>query len=157
MNENIEIDELVETGLEFKNQGMFQDSIDILENVLSKFPNYSNKDGIKIVLAGNYYEIQDYKKAINYAYEVISIKPESELPHLILYLSYYELEEHEKAFMVLFTFLQKYPAKLFKDTLEELLEGLSEGYGMSHKDDIILYSRKNGISIPDDLIDDDTD
>ena len=145
MKENHEIDKLVEMGLEFKNQNLFQDSIDILERIISEFPNYPKRNGIKIVLAGNYYQLQQYEKTIDYAYEVISKRPKAELASMLLYLSYANLDEPEKAYMVLFSYLDKYPADLFKDTLEELLEGLQSGYGTSYKNEIILHAKKNNV------------
>lgn len=152
MNEE-QIEKLLELGIEFKNKELYQDSINILERVIVDYPNYNKTIGIMLLLAGNYFEIEEYSKSIQYAFKVLHKKPDNELANLLLYMAYFNIDEHEKSFMVLFTYLDKYEAKLFKDTLEELLDGLIDGYGKNHKDNIIFYSKKNNIDIPKELID----
>lgn len=142
------VDQLVEKGLELKNQEDFQKSINILEKVILEFPDYKKVNGIKVLIAGNYYNLEKYDKTIYYADKVLLSNPKIELANLLLYLCYCNLDNHEKAFEILFTYLETNPAILFKDTLEELLEGLSHEYGTSHKDKMIYYAKKNNVSIP---------
>jgi hypothetical protein len=47
----------------------------------------------------------------------------------------------------LIRYLKIYPAKLYKDTLEELLEGLVKGYMTDYEDDIRNFARVNGVEI----------
>ncbi len=94
---------------------------------------------------------EDYKKAIFYLEKATELNPNTELLFLSLYISYTEEQEYERAFNTLFDYLEKHPANLFKDTLEELLEGLKDSYGSTYKDKIIFYAKKNCITIPDKL------
>ena len=68
-----------------------------------------------------------------------------------LYISYAEIEKYDIAFNVIFEYLKLYPADLYLTTLEELLEGLLEGYGTTYKDKIIFYAKKNKVLIPVEL------
>jgi len=95
---------------------------------------------------------ENYREAIPYLEEARILKPKSELLALSLYISYTEQEKYQKAFNTLFDYLEEYPANLFKDTLEELLEGLLNNYGSTYKKKILFYSKKNDITIPDELI-----
>lgn len=98
-------------------------------------------------------KIEQRSRAIPYLEKAITIDPNNELISLSLYNSYVDIEEYDKAFSIFFDYLKVYPADLFKDTLAELLEGLSDGYGEEHKDRIILYSEKNNVPIPEELKD----
>jgi len=141
------IDDLVQQALGYKNQDLFQKSNNILEKVLQDYPEYKKINGVMLVLAGNYYNLRLYNKAIDYSYKVIMNNPKLELASSLLYLSYFDIDEHEKAYMVLFAYLEKYPADLFKDTLKELLEGLLVGYGTNYEQEILYYSKKNNVKI----------
>lgn len=148
MDKDVTVNQLVERGLEFKNQKDFQKSINILEKVISEFPDYKKVNGVQVVIAGNYYNLEKYDKTIYYANKVLSNNPKIELANLLLYLSYFNLNNHEKAFEILFNYLENNLAILFKDTLEELLDGLLNEYGARYKDKIIYYAKKNNVSIP---------
>lgn len=90
-------------------------------------------------------------KAIPYLEKAMTINPTNELVSMSLYISYVDVEKHDNAFSVIFEYLKLYPADLFITTLEELLEGLLEGYGVTYKDKIIYYAKKNNIPIPSEL------
>ncbi|AUP78953.1 tetratricopeptide repeat protein [Flavivirga eckloniae] len=152
MKTNSYIDEIVQQGIELKNEDKFQQSIDVLEKVISNYPNYKKINGVMLLLAGNYYKLKLYERSIDYSFKVVANNPKVELANLLLYLSYFDLDEHEKAFMVLFSYLEKYPADLFKDTLEELLDGLIDGYSLNYEEDIISYAKKNDVDIPKGLL-----
>ena len=90
-------------------------------------------------------------KAIPYLEKAITLNSNNELVSLSLYNSYVDIEKYDNAFSVIFEYLEVYPADLYRTTLEELLEGLLDGYGTAYKDKIIFYAKKNKISIPDEL------
>ncbi len=151
MDNDSKINQLVEKGLLLKNEGNFQESTHILKKVLDEFPKYSKINGVNIVIAGNYYNLEMYKETIYYAKKVQEINPKIELVNQLLYLAYFGLGNHEKSFEILFNYLEKNPADLFKSTLEELMDGLLNGYGTSYKDKILYYARKNNVLIPSKL------
>lgn len=125
-----------------------KDSLSILRELIKDNPNNSKVISfLGLVLA----KINDHENAIPHLKKAVELKPNNELLSLTLYISYSERENYEMAFKVLFNYLEKQPANLFKVTLEELLQGLLEGYGNKYKDLIIHYAQKNHISIPERL------
>lgn len=127
------------------------ESLSILRKLLKDNPNNSKVISFLGLLLA---KVSDYEKAIPYLEKAIKLKPNNELLSLTLYISHSEQENYEGAFKVIFEYLDKQPAKLFKETLEELLQGLIEGYGIAYKDKIILSAKKNHISIPKELVND---
>ena len=65
------------------------------------------------------------------------------------YLAYVKLDRDEEAIEELIRYLKQYPARLYKDTLEELLQGLEEGYMINYKEEINRLAKINGVSSPD--------
>jgi hypothetical protein len=93
-----------------------------------------------------------YKEAIWYIEKVIKTNPSNELFSLSLYLNYIEVNQFEMAFKTLFRFLENSRADMFKDTLEELVDGLLNGYGENYQNQIIFYAIQNNIPIPKGLL-----
>lgn len=122
-----------------------EEALCILKELIKKNPNSSKVISfLGLVLA----KVCNYKSAIPYLEKAIKLKPSNELLSLTLYISYSEQENYEMAFKTLFNYLEEQPANLFKDTLEELLEGLLKGYGDDYKSKIIYFSKQNHILIP---------
>jgi len=125
--------------------GNKEKSILVLKSLINKYPN----DAILNGLVGMYLvNLKKYQKALKYLETAYEKKPMSEKLTLNLYISYIGVENFKLAFKTLFHFLENKPAILLKDTLEELLVGLVNGYGTNYKDKIIFYSKKNNIVIP---------
>ena len=76
-----------------------------------------------------------------------ALNPKSELASLGLYLALTELNHHVEAINELTRYLKTCPADLYKDTLEELLEGLKKGYMTAYEDDIRNLAKLNGVKI----------
>lgn len=125
-----------------------KEAVFILKDLAEKYP--TNKKIVSL-LGLALAKMEARTAAIPYLEKAIKLAPKNELLHLSLYISYISQEDYENAFVTLFSYLTKYPADLFKDTLEELLEGLLDGYGTSHKDEIIFYAKRNGIPVPEKL------
>jgi len=122
-------------------------------NMLTKLSNkYPNDFKLNLILGLYLTNNKKHIKAIYYLKKAYEISDKPENLTLSLYISYADIERYDKAFEVLFRYLNKYPANMLKDTLEELLEGLMEGYGTNYKDEIIYFSKKNNVSIPTELL-----
>lgn len=141
---------LLDKAINFQKEDDEHRAIEILFNLLSKYPNNKSINGL---LGSIYSNLEYYDLAKNYLENAVKYNSNYELFHLSLYITYFELDRHEDAFKVLFNYLEKNNAYLFKDTLEELLNGLIDKYGEDNKNKIIYYSIKNNIKIPPELID----
>ncbi len=116
---------------------------------MSDYPNDKAKHGVYSVLAGVHLDLKEYAKALENFKKATDLNPKSELASLGLYVTYVELDSDEEAIGELIRYLKGNPAKLYKDTLEELLEGLEKGYMTNFKDDIKDLARINGVKIHD--------
>jgi len=134
--------------IELQKNDRDEDALSILWNLYKGNPENSKILSILgLVLA----KTGKRKQSIPYLEKARITNPKHELLCLSLYISYAEIEEYKKAYLLLFEYLKVYPAHMFKDTLEELLEGLSEGYGTTYKNEILFYAKKNNVLIPEGL------
>lgn len=122
------------------------EALSILKDLYNRNPENYKVNGVLGLVLGSKFEKRE--QAIPYL-KFATLNSNYEHFHLSLYISYAEIEEYDKAFDILFNYLENNPANLFKGTLEELLEGLLNGYGDTYKNEILFYSEKNNISIPD--------
>ena len=136
--------------VELQRRDFDQEAMIILEELEKENPDNSKILGLLgLVLAKG----EKYKEAVPYLKEAIKSNLKNETLSLSLYISYVELGKHKKAFNILFKFLENHPANLFKDTLEELIEGLRQGFGENYRDEILKNAWKNHVEIPDELLD----
>jgi len=145
MDMKTEINSSIKKALSLKDEEKYNESSELIKKIILNHPNHSKILPLKVVLSGNYYNLKEYKKSIDYSTEVLSTGKKSELSSLLIYLSYIELNQPKNAFDTLFCYLENHPANLFKDTLEELLDGLLDGFGLKYKDKIIYFANKNNI------------
>lgn len=82
-----------------------------------------------------------------YCKKATELSPKLELASLCLYLSYVKSGRSNQGIEELKRYLDEYPARLYKDTLEELLQDLKNGHATAFKDTIVLLAEKNGISV----------
>ena len=145
---NITDENSLKIAIKLQKEEQNNEAISILNKLIKRNPN-----SLKVICFLGLFlaKIKDYKEAIPLLEKAGVLKPQNELLALTLYISYAKQKEYESAFKVLFKYLDQYPADLFKDTLVELLEGLPEGYGQKYKSNIIFYSKKNNIALPDEL------
>jgi len=137
-------DNKLKKAIELQKLDRDNESLSILKELNKKNPKSYKISGILGLVLG---KIGKRKEAIPYL-NFATLNSKYEHFHLSLYISYAEIEEYDRAFKVLFNYLEKYSADLFQDTLKELLEGLLEGYGITYRDKIIFYAKKNHILIP---------
>lgn len=122
----------------------YERAIAILKQLQKRFP-----DNHKVIslLGISYYKINKNELSRRYLVRTIELGSESELIHLTLYLVYCNLVQYDEAMQLLFNYLQKHKAKYFKDTLQELVEGLQQGYMTNYQTEIEYFARLNRISI----------
>ncbi|MEP0263570.1 hypothetical protein [Dokdonia sp.] len=139
----------LKTAIELQKSDRDEEALSILWDLYEKNSENGKVLGLLgLVLA----KTKQRVKAIPFLEKTKALSPSNELICISLYISYADTEEYDKAFNVLFEYLKVYPADLFKGTLEELLDGLLEDYGTTYKDEIVFYSKKNNVPIPDKLI-----
>lgn len=143
------IDSLFELGIELRDKGELRDSIQVFLKVLNDNPDDKAKHLVHSVLGGIHSDLREYDKALINFKTATDLKPKSELASLGLYLSYVELDRDEEAIEELKRYLRQFPADLYKDTLEELLGDIEEGYLPKFKDDIKELAKRNGVVFRD--------
>jgi tetratricopeptide (TPR) repeat protein len=141
------IDSMFELAIELRNKGQLRDSINVLSKILNEYPVDKKTYGIYSVLGGVLADLGENEKALINFKKATELNPKSELASLGLYVTLAKLDRDEEAIHELIRYLKSYPAKLYKDTLEELLEGLEKGYMTDYEDDIKNFARINGVEI----------
>jgi tetratricopeptide (TPR) repeat protein len=143
------IDSMFELGIELRDKGELRDSIKVFVKILNDYPNDNRIPGVYSVLAGVHLDLEEHEKALVNFKKATELNPKSELTSLGLYITYANLDRDEEAIGELIRYLRSYPAKLYKDTLEELLEGLKEGYMTNYEDEIKELAKINGVNFLD--------
>lgn len=120
----------------------------ILQELIERHPDNTQVNGfLGLVLA----KVGSKRGAIPHIEMALKVQPDHELLNLSLYVCYVTEEQYDIAFSTLFEYLSRNPAHLFKDTLEELMEGLLKGYGTAYKEKVLFYAKENNLSIPEAL------
>jgi tetratricopeptide (TPR) repeat protein len=143
------IESMFELGIELRDKGELRDSINVFSKILSDYQDNKIEHGVHSVLAGVHFDLREYDKAFVNFKKATELNPKSELASLGLYVTYVKLDRDEEAIRELIRYLKNYPAKLYKDTLEELLEGLEKGYMTNYEDDIKELAKINGVEFLD--------
>ena len=143
------IDKLFELGIELRDNGDLRDSVGVFSKILNDYPNDEKISEVYLVLGGVYSDLKEYEKALSNFKKATDLNPKSELASLGLYITYAKLDRDEEAIRELIRYLKQFPAKLYKDTLEELLEGLDQGYMTDFKDEINELAKIKGVEPPD--------
>jgi tetratricopeptide (TPR) repeat protein len=141
------IDGMFELAIELRDKGQLQDSINVFSKILSDYPTDNRTYGIYSVLAGVHGDLGEHDKALINFKKATELNPKSELASLGLYVTLAKLDRDEEAIHELIRYLTSYPAELYKDTLEELLEGLEKGYMTNYQEDIRNLAKLNGVEI----------
>lgn len=141
------IDSMFELAIELRDKGELQDSINVFSKILSDYPADKRIHVVYIMLGGAHTDLGENDKALINFKKATELNPKSELPSLGLYVTLVKLDRDEEAIHELIRYLKSYPADLYKDTLEELLEGLEKGYMTDYEDDIRNFAKVNGVDI----------
>jgi tetratricopeptide (TPR) repeat protein len=138
-------DSLFKLATSLRNEGKLRESVEVLSKVLAEYPADRYNPGIHTVLGGVYSNLEEYENALINFRKATELNPKSELASLGLYVTLSDLDKDEEALHELFRYLKIHPADLYKDTLEELLEGLAEGYMTKYGKEIIELAKANGV------------
>jgi tetratricopeptide (TPR) repeat protein len=138
-------DNRFELGIELRDKGELTACTQVFLDILNDYPNNKNISAIYVMLAGVYSDLNEYESALINFKKAVELNPNSELASLGLYITLATLDRDEQAIHELISFLKNNPADLYKTTLEELLEGLKDGYMTNYETDIIKLAELNGI------------
>jgi tetratricopeptide (TPR) repeat protein len=141
------IDSLFELATHLRDKGQLEHSTRVLSKILDDYP--SDKDVWKVytILGGVYRDLKQHKTAAENFKKATQLNPDSEFASLGLYVSLASLDKDVDTIEEMKRFLKSQPAKLYKDTLDELLDGLTKGFMTNYKDDIITLAKSNGFKI----------
>jgi tetratricopeptide (TPR) repeat protein len=141
------IDSMFELAIELRDKGELRNSINVFSKILNDYPIDKKTHGVYLVLGGVHADLGENDKALINFKKATELNSKSELASLGLHVTLVKLDRDEDAIHELIRYLKTYPAKLYKDTLEELLEGLEKGYMTDYEDDIRNFARVNGVEI----------
>jgi tetratricopeptide (TPR) repeat protein len=141
------IESMFELAIELRDKGELRDSINVFSKILDDYPIDKKTHGVYLVLGGVHADLEENDKALINFKKATELNSKSELASLGLYVTLVNLDRDEEAIHELIRYLKNNPAKLYKDTLEELLEGLEKGYMTDYEDDIRNFARINGVEI----------
>ncbi|MBO9203118.1 MULTISPECIES: hypothetical protein [Niastella] len=140
------IDSMFELATDLRDNGELKTSVEVLLKILDNYPNDKSLGIVYSVLGGVYDDLGERNNALHSFKKATELNPEYELASLWLYVTYASLDRDEEAISELFRFLKQFPAKLYKTTLEELIDGLKDGYMTNYKSEIIRLAKLNGVS-----------
>lgn len=141
------IESLFELAIELRDSGNLDHSIGVLSKILERYPGNESIYKVYVIRAGIYGELGNHALALEDFKNAAHLNPKSELASLGLYISYAELTQYEDAIHELIRYLSSYPAELYKETLEELVNDLQHGYMTAYREDILRLAKQNGIHI----------
>lgn len=133
---------IIRKALKLQEEGKSSIAIDLLGFYLDDYP----EDRKAVALLGILLvEEEEFERAKPYLEKAIKLQTQSELVYLSMYIACVKLDDYDDAITTMISFLDKSPAKLFRDTLNELLVDLDNGYATKYKKEILYYARKNNI------------
>jgi tetratricopeptide (TPR) repeat protein len=141
------IEKMFESAIDLRNKGELRDAVIILTKILDNYSNDESITGVHGVLGGIYMDLEEHENALDNFMKATILSPKSELASLGLYVSYVAVNKDEEALRELIRYLQNYPAELYKDTLQELLEGLKKGYMTNYEKEIKDLAKINGVDL----------
>lgn len=97
----------------------FGKALKLLDSLEFKYKNNKIIHGLYAII---FYEAKDFKNSAIHYGKVITIKPNSELASLGLYMSLIHLGKHRKALKELFRYTEISEPKLYIVTIKELME-----------------------------------
>jgi len=140
---------MFELATELRDKGELRDSVGVLLRILDNYPTDKGIFGVHLVLGGVFSDLKEHEKAVDNFKKATDLNPKSEIASLGLYVTYTKLDRDEEAIGELKRYLRQFPADLYKDTLEELLADIEEGYLQKFKEDIKELAKRNGVVFRD--------
>jgi tetratricopeptide (TPR) repeat protein len=141
------IEKMFESAIELRDKGQLRDAVVILSKIVDNYSNDKRIAGFHGVLGGVYIDLEEHEKALDNFKKATILSPKSELASIGLYVSYVNVDKDEEAIRELIRYLKNYPADMYKITLEELLEGLEDGYMTDYEKEIRDLAKVNGVEL----------
>jgi tetratricopeptide (TPR) repeat protein len=141
------IDQMFELAIELRDSGDLRDAVGVLSRIVDTYSEDRGIAGVHTVLGGVYSDLNEHEKALENFKKATILNEKSELASLGLYIAYVKLDKDEEAIREMKRYLKSFPADLYKGTLEELLEGLQDGYMTDYKNEIEELAKINGVAL----------
>jgi len=122
---------------ELRMNGDYSKAINLYEELLAS--NDFDPFEVLIQLAGAYFFSKQYNEAYQHYKLALHINSEEEIVSLGFYLTCAELNRLEEGLLEMKRYLDKYPPVLYKDTIDELVSSLNNGYATNFKDIILGF------------------
>ena len=116
-----------------------------LLTIILIYPDDSKIAAIYALLGQVCDDMDDLEAARENFEKATELRPDYEMPSQGLHYMYADLGHHEKAFLEMKRYLDSYPAKLYKETLQDLLHDLKNGHMAAYSEEIIALAVKNGV------------
>jgi|GEM_PF-1621276 tetratricopeptide (TPR) repeat protein len=139
------IDQMFSLATELRDNGDLRNSVGVLDKILADYPTDKKTYGVHLVLGGVHNDLKEHENALDNFKKATELNPKSELASLGLYVTFTKLDREEEAIKELLRFLGQFPADLYKDTLEELMGDIKDGYLEKFKTDITHLAKVNGV------------
>lgn len=108
--------------IKFQNNNRHGNALKLLFSLEHKYSKFSPLYGS---IASSFYQVGDFKNSAKYFRKTLKLNPASELASLGLFHSLEQMRKHKSAFMELDRFLNLNKASLYKTTILEMVENLS--------------------------------
>ena len=125
----------------------YLEALEIL-NSLNNEPIAISDIKFNFLIASSLIELDKYDDALPYFKRAIQIDEKSEIASLGLYITWIKKDRSDKAIEEMKRYLDKYPANLYRTTLEELLGDINNGYATDFEEIILQLAAKNHIHHP---------
>ena len=137
-----------EEGIILRNEEKFDEAIEILLNLVKDYPESKDLYIVHTILSGIYlHSLEDFKQSRRHGIKAVLQNKEYELASQLVYLSHIELKDYDIAIREMNRFLRNNPAKLYEETIQELLDGLEKGYMTNYKEMIFSMAKRNGFNV----------
>ena len=141
------IDERFSRATNLRDEGRYHDSLLELLSLIKEYPDDKQIFAAYLVAGGLYDDLNDPANAMVHFSKATKLRPQSERASLGLYLAYVNLNEAGMAIQEMKRYLDRYPADLYKTTLEELLGDLKNGYAANFEGTILMLAKRHGVSL----------
>jgi tetratricopeptide (TPR) repeat protein len=152
MNKNKKtLKEILDAAIELNDNNSFQEAIAILEELSDRHLVGVDSKNSHIIyghLGINYMDIGNNEKALEYFEQSLELKPEYEFSSLGKYIALHNLNKDDRAIAEMFRFLKKNRANLYIGTIEELLEGLKDGFMSTYEQEIRRLAKDYNLATP---------
>ncbi len=133
--------EIFKKAQELKDAENYDEAIELYQSLLEN--ENINQLELLLQLGGSYYFSERYNSAYDHFKLAIKLNPDEEIASLGYYLACVHLDKVEEGLVEMQRYLNLHPPILYKDTIQELLTGLTNGYATEFRDIILGFPINN--------------